>query len=179
MAVRQFDMTESDENLFDPLEEEAEDYAEEPGFGGKDFAALQMLREDHDRVRQLFDDFEKTRDDSSRLAVAEEVFDELGLHTEIEEELFYPAVREALGDDVDTDGAEREHAEISNLIEELESMDAAEPAFTAKFNELIDHVNAHIHKEENELFERLREEGVDLREVAQAIAERKSDTFTG
>jgi hemerythrin superfamily protein len=86
---------------------------------------ITMLTEDHAKVRKMFKQFEKSKDDeddAAKAALVSEICTESKLHTQIEEECFYPAAREALEEQDLLDEAEVEHATAKELISQLESM---------------------------------------------------------
>ena len=83
--------------------------------------ALALLKADHQLVQQLFDKFEKTRAEDRKSALAEQICNELAVHAQIEEEIFYPAVREAIRDTDLISEATVEHQSAKDLIEQIQS----------------------------------------------------------
>jgi hemerythrin superfamily protein len=137
--------------------------------------ALALLKQDHDRVKQSFKEFEKL--DHSDTATMQEmvraVCEELKVHTTIEEEIFYPAVREAIEDDDLMNEAKVEHASAKDLIEQLEGMKPDDPMFAATFTVLGEYVLHHAKEEESEMFPQVRKAKLDLDELAAKLQARK------
>lgn len=124
--------------------------------------ALQLLQADHDRVRDLFEQFKSAHeeDDTARMKkVSDEVFTELEIHTAIEEEVLYPSVRDAGGGDLDelTDESKEEHHVVDVLMGEIRALKASEDAFAAKMTVLMENVEHHASEEEDEMFPQIRE----------------------
>ena len=142
--------------------------------------ALALLKEDHDRVEAAFRRFEKLdRHDSEgcrRVVLA--ACEELKVHAAIEEELFYPAVREALEDEEILNEAAVEHETAAMLIEQLENMDADDPNFHATFTVLGEYVRHHVREEEDEMFPQARKAGLDLEGLGARMRARKQE-FAG
>ena len=140
--------------------------------------AVSMLMEDHKKVQKLFRDFEKAhekQDDQTCQEIAERVCTELEVHTTLEEELFYPAAREALGEDEELiDEAEIEHQSAKDLISELRAMGASDQKFAPTFTVLAEYVRHHIKEEEGEMFPRVKKAKLDLDSLGQEMAARKS-----
>jgi hypothetical protein len=82
--------------------------------------AIALLRADHKLVSDLFEQFEKTRSDARKAAIVAQICKELTVHTEIEEEIFYPAVKAALKDHELIPEANVEHASVKDLIAQVE-----------------------------------------------------------
>jgi iron-sulfur cluster repair protein YtfE (RIC family) len=104
----------------------------------------------------------------------------LRVHTQIEEELFYPVARRALQDDAIVNEAEREHAQAKQTIARVESMSSDNPDFQAAVAELSSQIAHHVEEEEKELFPRLRNTGTSFVNLGIAMAERRAtllDTF--
>lgn len=136
---------------------------------------LDMLIEDHKGVRKLFREFEKLEKDNveeceSLVALT---CAELKLHTQLEEECFYPAVRNALKEADLIDEAEVEHASAKQLIEQLEGLDVEDPKFAATFTVLGEYVKHHVKEEENELFPQLSKTQIDWAGIQQQMLERR------
>ncbi len=124
--------------------------------------ALQLLKQDHDKVRSLFEDFRSAADadDGSRMdELAGQILHELEVHTAIEERVFYPAVRDAGGGDLDdlTDESNEEHHVVELLIEEVKSISSSDDRFKAKMTVMIESVEHHASEEEDEMFPRVRD----------------------
>ena len=115
--------------------------------------AIELLKKDHQKVKQMFDDYDDSPEEA-RGEIARNIFQELEIHTRVEEDVFYPAVRAS----ADKSGKElikhsfEEHQEVNDLISELLDMDVADPDFGNKFQELVETVEHHIDVEESETF---------------------------
>jgi len=139
--------------------------------------ALRMLIEDHKKVKKMFDEFEKIRDkadsEEQKQLLIETACAELTIHAQLEEELFYPAARDAI-DEMDLiDEAEVEHASAKQLITELASMQPGDDLYDAKFTVLSEYVKHHVEEEEKELFPKVKKSDLDLAELAEEMQERK------
>ncbi|HTL70155.1 MAG TPA: hemerythrin domain-containing protein [Candidatus Eisenbacteria bacterium] len=132
-----------------------------------------LLREDHNRVKELFQEFEDAEGAQEKKRIAETAIRELKIHTAIEEEIFYPAVRQELGEGDLVDEALEEHHVAKLLIEELESMDADNPKYEAKFKVLSESVKHHIEEEESEMLPKA--EQADIDEIGEEMIERKQE----
>jgi hemerythrin superfamily protein len=141
--------------------------------------AIELLRADHDDVRQLFEDYESLIDDDAavdeRQALASRICEALTVHATIEEEIFYPAAREAIDDTRLLDEAAVEHSSARDLIEQIESMTAADDLFDAKVKVLGEYVQHHVLEEEDELFALIADTDLDLEELGQQLAERRQE----
>lgn len=141
--------------------------------------AIALLTADHKKVQQLFKDFGKLSngDVAKKDALVQEACTELTIHAQLEEEIFYPALREATGERAGggplIDEAEVEHATAKDLIRQLEAMAPGEELYDARFTVLGEHVNHHIKEEQGELFAKARKAKLDLVSLGQRIAQRK------
>jgi hemerythrin superfamily protein len=145
--------------------------------GSKPTNALTLLRKDHKLVSDLFDDFEKkaSRGDTAKMKeIAEQVCAELTVHATVEEEIFYPAVREAFPQEEDTlDEAEVEHASAKQLIAEIQG-GAKDDLFEARVTVLGEYIRHHV-REEHAMFAKIQKsKKVDFEELGARIAERKT-----
>ena len=122
--------------------------------------AITLLTEDHDEVRALFEQFRQAQEaeDMDRMKeLQQKIFAELETHTRIEEDIFYPAVREAdeeLGDAV-AEGVQEHHV-VKVLMREVESV-SGEETYIAKMKVLMENVEHHAEEEETEMFPDVRE----------------------
>jgi hemerythrin superfamily protein len=146
--------------------------------------AIALLKADHQRVQTLFERFKKTGDRAykTREKVVEEIIKELSVHAVIEEQVFYPAVKERipdLRDDV-LEGIEEHHI-VKWTLSELDGMDPEDESYKAKVTVLIESVEHHVEEEEKDMFPEVRKalpksELDDLGEVlerAKAVAPTK------
>src|SRR4051812_18308866 len=105
--------------------------------------ASAILKEDHETVKALFDQFEKAKGRAAKTKVVRQALTELKVHAAIEEEIFYPTVRAKVGKEVMNE-ADEEHHVAKLLIAELDRMDGSESHFEAKFTVLSENVRHHI-----------------------------------
>ncbi|MEO5702970.1 MAG: hemerythrin domain-containing protein [Gammaproteobacteria bacterium] len=137
--------------------------------------ALQFLMDDHEKIQDLFDEFEDTDDVDARRQICETVRNELTAHTMIEEEIFYPAVRAEIDDDDLLDEAEEEHHLATMLLNELENMSPDDEHYVAKFTVLADSVRHHIREEEEEMFPQVKKSDLDLEHLGAQMDARKQE----
>jgi hemerythrin superfamily protein len=140
--------------------------------------AVSMLMEDHKKVQKLFRDFDKAhekQDDGTCEQIAQLVCAELEVHTTLEEELFYPAAREALGEEAELiDEAEIEHQSAKDLIADLRAMNATDQKFAPTFTVLAEYVRHHVKEEEGEIFPKAKKAKVDMNSLGQEMQARKT-----
>ena len=145
--------------------------------------ATTLLAKDHKDVKTLFRRYEKLAkagaDGGERQELAGEICRMLTVHTTIEEEIFYPAVREAEVDESLMDEAEVEHASAKDLIEQIQSMGPDDPLYDAKVSVLGEYVNHHVEEEEGQIFPKARRAKVDLEGLAGQIKARKEALMSG
>lgn len=120
--------------------------------------AIDLLKQDHDKVKQLFQRFESSDDESLHRRLFEEIKTELQTHSHIEEAVFYPAVEEK-DDELNemVQEAYDEHAEVSDLLEEIDELNKGGSELRPKVIELKDIVEHHVQEEENEMFPKVRQ----------------------
>ena len=141
--------------------------------------ALALLRADHQMVQGLFDQFEKTRSEDRKSALAEQICNELTIHAQIEEEIFYPAAREAIRDEDLLDEAKVEHDSAKTLIEQIQGEGPQGELFEAKVKVLGEYVKHHVKEEQNELFAQVRKTKLDLKELGERLQQRKTELMEG
>ncbi|OKK17485.1 hemerythrin [Streptomyces sp. CB00455] len=121
--------------------------------------AIVLLKEDHKTVEKLFKQFEKAGDDAAqeKRTIADRVIEELTVHAWIEEQLFYPAAREAAPDTKDhvLESIEEHHA-VLWMLSELKGMEVSDERFDAKMSVLMENVRHHVEEEEQEWFPEVR-----------------------
>jgi hemerythrin-like domain-containing protein len=137
--------------------------------------AIAMLKEDHQRVRNLFAQYEGTSDAEAKWRVAEEAFVELETHVQLEETIFYPSVNEETEEGPGlVKESLQEHATVKQLIQELRQMGPQSQEFDAKFHDLMQNVEHHVQEEEAEMFPLAEEElAEDLDEMSAEMQELK------
>ncbi len=141
--------------------------------------AIAMLREDHKRVSALFKRFDKIKDEAQhtqKQALVDEICTELTIHATLEEELLYPAARDALGEKGHEllDEAEVEHTTAKDLIAQLETASPGDKLYDAKVAVLGEYVKHHVKEEHDEIFPKCRKAGMDLKLLGAQIHERRS-----
>jgi hemerythrin-like domain-containing protein len=139
--------------------------------------ALDLLREDHAKVKKAFKEFEKMEKEDVELLkeFVATVCEDLKAHTMIEEEIFYPAVRAKIDDDDLMNEALIEHQSAKDLIAQLESLQPGDPAYVPSFTVLGEYVNHHVTEEENEMFPEVKKLDLDLEALGQQMQERKDE----
>jgi hemerythrin superfamily protein len=135
--------------------------------------AIKLLKDDHKEVKTYFKAYETLEDDAEKRALADKICVALTVHAQIEEEIFYPAAREAIDDDDLLDEAEVEHASAKQLIAEIQAMDVSERLFDAKVTVLGEYIDHHVEEEETEMFPEARESDLDLKALGAQMTERK------
>jgi hemerythrin superfamily protein len=148
------------------------------GNQGKARSATTLLRADHKLVSDLFADYEKTGSREKKRSIAQQICAELTVHAQIEEEIFYPAVKGALNDAELIPEATVEHASLKVLIAELEAEKADDEMFDAKVKVLSEYVKHHVKEEQNEIFPKARHTDLDMNELGARLAERKAELMT-
>jgi len=139
--------------------------------------ATKLLAADHKEVDALFKQYKKLAkaeaDATERQELAQEICMMLTVHATIEEEIFYPAAREAEVDSDLLDEAEVEHASAKELIAQIESMSPDEELYDAKVTVLGEYINHHVEEEEGELFPKCRKSEMDLEALGEELTMRK------
>jgi hemerythrin superfamily protein len=137
--------------------------------------ALKLLKADHKEVSDLVKKFESGRLSKDRkFAIAKQICMALTAHAQIEEEIFYPAARDAVrsGEDL-LDEAEVEHGSIKELVSAIEDGSADDDLFEARVKVLGEYVKHHVKEEETQLFPKIRKSDMDLAEVGRQLMTRK------
>ncbi|MDR6510466.1 hemerythrin superfamily protein [Novosphingobium capsulatum] len=146
------------------------------GTGKSDGEAITMLKNDHRQVEHLFKEFESATD-ARKAAIVIEACQALTLHTMLEEEVFYPACREAAREEDDLDEAQVEHDSAKVLIADLAKASRDDPFRDAKFTVLAEQIRHHVKEEEGDdgIFAKAREAGVDTPELAAQLKELRGE----
>ena len=142
--------------------------------------AIELLSSDHRKVEGLFKQFEgmKEEEDDSRVAIAQRICSELTVHAQVEEEFFYPWLRENLEETEMVAEADVEHATLKALIEQIQPVLAPDEAYDAKVKVLSEYVKHHVKEEEDEIFPEVASEEEELDELGQEMAARKAELMT-
>jgi hemerythrin-like domain-containing protein len=137
--------------------------------------AVQMIRQDHKKVKGLFRKFDQAKNNGAKKRIADQVIQELEVHTTLEEEIFYPAVQNELGDKEMIDEANKEHQQAKEIIQELKTLDSEDDQLKEQFAELVECIKHHVEEEENEMLPRAEESGMDLTDYGNQMSERKAE----
>lgn len=135
--------------------------------------ATAMLMDDHRKVQKLLKQFEKTEDHGEQESLATGICNELSVHADLEEQVFYPAARDALEEADLIDEAEVEHRVARDLIERIRQSNPQDGEYCALVTVLGEYVNHHIEEEEKELFPQVKKSGLDLEALAEDMQQRK------
>jgi len=150
------------------------------GRGAKQQDAIELLKADHQQVKEWFDQFESTRSEERKQRLAAQICQALKVHTQIEEEIFYPAFLEATEDEDIHHEAEIEHQGATRLIEEIEGAGPGDDYFDARVTVLSEMIRHHVNEEEKRdgMFAKARKSDMDLVQLGQRLAERKAELMS-
>ena len=139
--------------------------------------ALELLISDHRKVARLFDRYEEEKDgdEETKQRLCERICNELKVHAQVEEELFYPWAREQLDEGELIEEALVEHQSAKDLIAQIEGAGQMDESLDAKVKVLGEYIKHHVNEEENEMFPKLRGETEALDELGQELASRKAE----
>ena len=143
--------------------------------------AMEMLKDDHRQVEALFKEYEQLADGddvAAKEAMATEICEMLTVHAQVEEEVFYPAARQVLDKQEIIDEAEDEHADAKQLIAELEEMSPDDEAYDTTVRSLSDAIAHHVEEEENNMFPKLKQAGMETESLGEQMAERKQEIMS-
>ena len=135
--------------------------------------AIALLRADHKKVSELFEQYDKARSADKKATIVAEICTELTVHAQIEEEIFYPTVKAALKDKELVPEALVEHASLKSLIAEVEGAKPEGEMFDAKIHVMAEFVKHHVKEEQNEMFPKAAKTAVDMDKLGAQLAERK------
>jgi hypothetical protein len=137
--------------------------------------AIALLKADHRKVEELFEKYESAR--SKKADLAKQICMELTIHTMIEEEIFYPACREAGVESDMMDEANVEHDGAKMLIGELENGGPDDQYYDAKVKVLSEEIKHHVKEEEQRggIFTQAREKDLDLDALGEQMLARKEE----
>jgi hemerythrin superfamily protein len=142
--------------------------------------AIDILTADHKEVKKLFKSYAKLVEADAKpeekQSTAMTICSMLTAHAVAEEEIFYPAAREVLGEDEDlVDEADVEHASAKELIAQIEAGTPEDPLYDAKVKVLGEYIDHHVKEEEGEMFPKIRKSDLDLDTIGSEIAARKEE----
>jgi hemerythrin superfamily protein len=132
-----------------------------------------MLRKDHKKVKGLFEEFEQAEDATTKQRIVETALMELEVHSKLEEELIYPAIRAEVDDEDLMDEALEEHHVVHGLLGELKKMKASDERYDAKFTVLAENVRHHIKEEESEMLPKAEDCEIDWESLCSQVMKRK------
>lgn len=135
--------------------------------------AIDILLEQHKKIREFFREFEETDDAPARKYIVDIALAELAIYITLEEEFVYPAVRETLGFQDELSRSLEEHHVAKVLMAELRMLTPEDEHFTAKFRVLAENVSRHIREEESEFFPVVELNDLDLVSLGRQMSERK------
>ena len=141
--------------------------------------AIELLMADHRKVEDLFEQYEaeKEADDETKRRIAQRICGELTVHAQIEEEIFYPWLRENLDED-DMEMLEEayiEHSGAKDLIAQIEAAKEIDATYDAKVKVLSEYIKHHVKEEENEIFSEVSSEKDELDGLGQEMSSRKEE----
>jgi hemerythrin superfamily protein len=137
--------------------------------------AIALLKNDHREVEAWFEEFESTNSAAKKQKLANQICTALKVHTQIEEEIFYPACREAGVEAKAMDEADIEHEHASMLVEEIEAGKPGDDYYDARMKVLSEMVKHHVKEEEKRdgIFAQAKQSDLDLVELGLELQERK------
>src|SRR5690606_24383836 len=141
----------------------------------KPMNATQLLAADHRKVEELFESYEKARGEDRKRELAQQICMELKIHAQIEEEIFYPACKGAVEEEL-LNEAYVEHDGAKVLINEIEAGGPDEAFYDAKVKVLSEQIEHHVHEEEkmnDSMFTQARKAGLDMDALGKQLLARK------
>ena len=137
--------------------------------------AIALLRADHKKVSALYEQYENTRSAAKKKALVATICLELSVHAQVEEEIFYPAVKAALKDKELVPEAQVEHASLKELIAQVKDKEPDGEMFDAKIKVMSEYTKHHVKEEQNEMFPTAKATRLDMDELGARIAARKEE----
>jgi hypothetical protein len=141
--------------------------------------ACDLLDADHKAVKKMFTEFEELAESrggrEKKRMLADKICRELTVHAQIEEEIFYPAVRKAIKEELMMNEAEVEHATAKELISQIQEMGPGDTLFGAKVLVLGEYLDHHVKEERSEMFPKARASKVDLIKMRDTLQSRKEE----
>ena len=137
--------------------------------------ATAMLRADHKLVSDLFEQYEKARSTARKSKLVEQICTELTVHTQLEEEIFYPAVQAALKDHELVPEANVEHGSVKDLIAQVEGRTPDGDMYDARVKVMGEFVKHHVKEEQEEMFPKARKTRLDMKALGAQMQARKAE----
>jgi len=139
--------------------------------------AIELLKKDHAAVKKAFKQFEKAKykDANAMREFVATICNDLTMHTKLEEEIFYPAVRAKIKDDGLMNEALVEHNSAKTLIAEIEKLQGDDPMLKPSVTVLAEYVQHHVREEEREIMPKAKRLKLDLAGLAEQMLRRKEE----
>jgi hemerythrin-like domain-containing protein len=144
--------------------------------------AIALLRADHKKVSDMFEEYERRKGRLSpdkKLEMVQTICRELEVHAMIEEEIFYPAARQAVKDEEILDEALIEHGSAKELIRQLQDGQPGDELYDARVKVLGEYVKHHVKEEQGQLFPMVQKSRLDTRELGEELMRRKQELLGG
>ncbi len=135
--------------------------------------ATELLIADHKAVSGLFAEFEKTQSNAEKKRLVSKICKELTVHAQIEEEIFYPAVKIALKDKELVPEARVEHQVLKSLIEQVDGLEPDGEMFNAKIMVMYEYVKHHVKEEQEKMFPKAKATSLNMHELGGKLSDRK------
>lgn len=135
-------------------------------------SVVAMLKEDHEKVKQLFEEFKEVKG-REKTEIAKTAIRELEVHADLEERIIYPAIRQKIDMDDTMNEAVEEHHLVHVLIRELKKLKPSNEQFEAKFNVLAELVKHHVREEEGEILPQAEKSDLDWEQLETQVRKRK------
>ena len=139
---------------------------------------IEMLKEDHQKVKGLFEEFKAAEDAKTKQRIVDTAVTELEVHAKLEEGLIYPAIRPELDEGDLMDEALEEHHVVHLLIAELKKMKPRDDRFDAKFTVLGESVQHHIKEEESQMLPKAEGSNIDWDKLETQVTKRKAQLLS-
>jgi hypothetical protein len=141
--------------------------------------AIALLRADHEEVEHLFEEFESAQSSAEKQELITQICNELTVHAQIEEEIFYPAIRQVLKGDEDKElvpEALVEHSAVKSLIAEAEGLEPEDDMLDARIKVMCEYVKHHIKEEQEKIFPKAQAaRQLDMMELGRQLSQRKAE----
>ena len=137
--------------------------------------ATALLTADHKLVSGLFKDYEKASTKAMKKKLVTQISMELSVHAQVEEEIFYPAVKKALNDHELVPEATVEHSSLKSLIAQVEDIEPDGEMYDAKIKVLCEYVKHHVKEEQDEMFPKAKATHLNMMELGDKITARKQE----
>jgi len=140
--------------------------------------ATELLIADHKHVSELFTEFEKAPSIAEKKRIVSKICTELTVHAQIEEEIFYPAVKLALKDKELIPEARVEHATLKTLVEQVRGIEPDGEIFDAKIEVMHEYVKHHVKEEQEKMFPKATATNLNMMELGTKLSERKAQLLS-